>query len=192
MKLIVGLGNPGTKYLFTRHNIGFMLIDYLSENSSFQKKHRSLIQKKQISQHTVLLVKPQTYMNLSGEAIREIINFYKIPLENILILQDDKDQNFLSIKFQKSRGDGGHNGIKNIHEQLKTDNYVRLKLGIQSIPEKESEQNYKIPTSDFVLSPFSKKEMEHIPQFLKQGKEAVLCFIEKGFEEASNQFNQKI
>ena len=85
MKLIVGLGNPGTKYLFTRHNIGFMLIDSLSEDSSFQNKHKSLFKKTQISQQTILLVKPQTYMNLSGEVIREIVNFYKISLENILV-----------------------------------------------------------------------------------------------------------
>ncbi len=208
MKLIVGLGNPGNKYLFTRHNIGFMLIDSLSESDSFQKKYKSLIQKTQMSQHTVLLVKPQTFMNLSGEAVREIVDFYKIPLENILVIQDDKDQNFLSIKFQKSRGHGGHNGIKNIHEHLKSDNYTRLKLGIQSIPTEKSETHTSSdssfnknhfnpfnlntsPTSEFVLSPFNKKEMEQIPKFLSQAKEAVLGFIEKGFEEACNQFNQK-
>ena len=192
MKLIFGLGNPGTKYQFTRHNIGFMLIDSLAESPSFQNKHKSLLLKAQISSQAVLLAKPQTYMNLSGQAIYEIVNYYKIPLENILVIQDDKDQNFLSLKFQKTRGDGGHNGIKNIHQELKTNSYARLKLGINSIPDEESQQNHPISTSDFVLSPFSKKEMEHISQFLRRAQEAVLCFLEKGFEEASNQFNQKI
>jgi len=186
MKLIVGLGNPGAKYLLTRHNIGFMLIDLLAGDSDFQNKHQSLFLKTKWNQQTVLLSKPQTYMNLSGQAVFEIVNYYKIPLNHILVLQDDKDQKFGSLKFQKSRGDGGHNGIKDIHKRL-TNNYARLKLGIQSVP-----QESHISTSDFVLSPFHKKEIEQLPQFLKRAEEAVLCFIENGFDMASTQFNQKI
>ena len=188
MKLVVGLGNPGTKYLFTRHNIGFMVIDRLAKASTFQKKHKSLLLKTQIESQTVLLAKPQTYMNLSGEAVFEVAQFYKIPAEDILIIQDDKDLNFLTVKFQKSRGHGGHNGIKNIHEQLKTDTYARLKLGVQSVDQKNS----MISTSDFVLAPFHSKEMEQLPQFLNQAEQAVLCFLKEDFESASNKFNQKV
>lgn len=197
MKLIVGLGNPGTKYLLTRHNVGFMVLDALAQGSSFQSKHKSLIQKIQSSQASILIVKPQTYMNCSGEAVQEIINFYKIPLENILIVQDDKDQNFLSLKFQTSRGHGGHNGIKDIHQKLGTQNYARLKLGIANASikinkENEEDKDFKIPTSDFVLSNFNKEEQKNLPSFLQKAIEAVSLFITEGLEEASQQFNKKV
>lgn len=218
MKLIVGLGNPGTHHCFTRHNIGFMVIDALSQDSNFQKKHKSLVQKIQISNNSILLAKPQSYMNLSGQAVSEMVNFYKISSENLLVIQDDKDQNFLSLKFQKSRGHGGHNGIKNIQQQLGTQNYARLKLGVANNQIKQNsntdsdfaklsdiqtpthqyssinnyQNDYKIPTSDFVLSDFNKQEQEALPEFLKEASEAVICFIEKGFEVAGNNFNKKV
>ena len=128
----MGLGNPGKKYLMTRHNIGFTVVDALAEDSPFQKKHQSLIQKTEIKGEPVLLAKPQTFMNLSGEAVREIMGFYKIPLSCLLVIQDDKDLTFSKMKFQKSRGHGGHNGIRNIHEELNTNQYARLKIGIGS------------------------------------------------------------
>ena len=106
-----------------------MVIDAL-EGEGFQKKHESHIKKIQIEGESVLLVKPQTYMNLSGKAIRNIMAFYKIPLEDLLVIQDDMDQSFLHMKFQKNRGHGGHNGIRSIHKELDTFNYARLKLGI--------------------------------------------------------------
>ncbi len=186
MKLIVGLGNPGSKYLFTRHNLGFMLIDALAEDGSFQKKHNSFIQKKQIKEQTAFLVKPQTFMNLSGRAVKEIMKFYKISLENLLVIHDDKDQAFGNMKFQKSRGHGGHNGIKNIHEELNTNDYTRLKLGVgpnqqtekkdnSSLTDSSSEQNTK---SQVFFSSYKKKKYSlqnydtlfihwKIPSFLK-------------------------
>lgn len=130
MKIIVGLGNPGSKYFWTRHNLGFMLIDALSEESSFQNKYQSHIQKINRENEKLLLVKPQTFMNLSGQAVKEIINFYKAPLEDLLVIQDDKDIPFGKMKFQKARGHGGHNGIKNIHQELNSNSYTRLKMGI--------------------------------------------------------------
>ena len=129
MKIIVGLGNPGSKYLFTRHNLGFILIDALGGDRLFQNKYKSQIQKTEIENETVLLVKPQTFMNLSGQAVQQIIHFYKIPLENLLVIHDDKDLPFGTMKFQKSRGDGGHNGIKSIHKELGTKDYSRFKNG---------------------------------------------------------------
>lgn len=186
MKLIVGLGNLGDKYLWTRHNIGFMVIDSLADTTPFQKKHSSLIQKTKITHQDILLAKPQTYMNLSGQAVQQISHYYKIPLEDILVIQDDKDLPFLAIKFQKSRGHGGHNGIKNIHERLGSNDYVRLKLGVGNAKEEVS-----TPTYDFVLSAFTQNEKQELPHFLKKSCEAVRCFVEKGFELASNEFNQK-
>ncbi|MCY4322021.1 MAG: aminoacyl-tRNA hydrolase [Bdellovibrionaceae bacterium] len=185
MKIIVGLGNPGSKYLFTRHNLGFMIIDALSESSAFQTKYKSQIQKIEIQNKPLLLVKPQTFMNLSGQAVREIISFYKIALEDLLVIHDDKDLAFGTMKFQKSRGHGGHNGIKNIHQELKSQDYIRLKMGVAG------EKNFEQDTSDFVLSAFSEKERENLTDFLNKAVRAIECFVVEGFNQASSQFNSK-
>ena len=224
MKILFGLGNPGKKYLFTRHNLGFMLIDFIaSEEASWRKKHQCLIQEINVGERRVLLCKPQTFMNLSGKAVREVINFYKIPLEDLLILQDDKDQPFGQLKFQRARGDGGHRGIQDIHRELGSKDYSRLKMGI-ALPYLVEEQNplsqseatsqqgtkkadqlkatksrstapsihKKIGTAQFVLSAFGEEEQKNLPSFLNKGKEAVFCFIEKGFSLAATHFNSKI
>lgn len=183
MKCIVGLGNPGEKYLFTRHNIGFMVVDALGEDG-FQKKHESLIKKIQIEKTSVLLVKPQTYMNLSGKAVREIVTFYKISLDDLLVIQDDIDQPFLHLKFQKNRGHGGHNGIRHIHKELGASDYARLKLGIG-----RGEEPLITSTSDYVLSPFSEGELPSLKDFLFFSSQAVLYFIEEGFKKAANKYN---
>ena len=229
MKIIVGLGNPGPKYSWTRHNLGFMLIDAFSPKNSFQNKHKSHIQKMEWASEKLLLVKPQTFMNLSGQAVKEIIHFYKASLEDLLVIQDDKDLPFGKMKFQKSRGPGGHNGIKNIHQELNSNHYTRLKMGIgvekpspendstekttlqsKSLPSSEEEKKhslqkydtitwgsiFKEPSekinkmdTDYVLSPFNKKEKDRLPVFLEKGVKAVSCFIQKGYEASSNQFN---
>ena len=185
MRVVVGLGNPGSKYLFTRHNLGFMTIDALTGDNPFQNKHKSLIQKKEIEGRKVLLVKPQTFMNLSGRAVLDIIRFYKIPLENLLVIHDDKDLPFGAMKFQKSRGHGGHNGIKNIHQELRSKDYFRLKMGVAG------EQKPMQDTSDFVLAPFNKTEQEQLPDLLDRAVKAIECFIKKGFHQAGSQFNSK-
>ena len=185
VKLIVGLGNPEPKYFFTPHNIGFMVIDALSEDSSFQKKHKSLIQKTKWKNADVLLVKPQTYVNLSGEAVKEIVQYYKIKIEDLLVIQDDIDQDFLNMKFQKNRGEGGHNGIRNIHKELNTSDYARLKLGIKI------QQTTEMDTARYVLNPFKEETIPDLKNFLKQSTEAVHFFVQNNFEKSSNQFNQK-
>ena len=219
MKIIVGLGNPDTTYLFTRHNLGFMLIDTLAKGSKFQSKHKSHIQKIELEGENILLAKPQTFMNLSGQAIREIISFYKAPLEDLLVIQDDKDQTFGKMKFQKSRGHGGHNGIKNIHQELNSQDYCRLKIGVASILSTDKEADldidlkpmqdnttqfipspkiggtvYPAPmqnTAQFILSPFDQTEKQKLPDLLEQGFKAVSHFVQKGYESAANQFNSK-
>lgn len=188
MKLIVGLGNPGSSYLMTRHNVGFMVIDAISENS-FQTKHKSLVQRSKLAGESVLLAKPQTYMNLSGVSVRDLMVFYKIPLADLLVIQDDMDQPFLNMKFQKNRGHGGHKGIQNIHEQLRTSDYARLKLGVGRPHSNEAPSAPS--TSDYVLSPFTKEEQPLLKNFLEKSVQAVLCFIEKGFEKAAGEFNRK-
>ena len=215
MKCIAGLGNPGEKYLLTRHNIGFMVVDALGEGE-FRKKHESLVTKLQVGGNSILLVKPQTYMNLSGKAIREIVTFYRISLDDLLVIQDDIDQPFLHLKFQKNRGHGGHNGIRNIHKELGTSDYARLKLGIgrggppTTSPSGENKLNkpqtpldaslkeivspsplrpeYPSP-SDYVLSPFSERELSSLKDFLFFSSQAVLYFMEEGFKKAANKYN---
>ena len=185
MKLIVGLGNPGEKYLMTRHNIGFMVIDALAETDSFQNKFKTLIQKISIDKKTCLIAKPQTYMNLSGEAVRKIVDFYKIKQEDLLVIQDDVDQKFLSLKFQKNRSHGGHNGIENIHNQLNTADYARLKLGVgRSLNSQKS-------TADHVLSSFEKEEIPDLKSFIEKSVKSVLHFVNYGFDSSATQFNKK-
>lgn len=149
MKLIVGLGNPGPTHAFTKHNIGFMTVDALCD-SEWKKAHQSFISKTKIENHSVLLLKPQTYMNQSGRAVQEVLSYYKIPTQDLLVVHDDIDLSFLSMKFQKNRGAGGHNGIASLNECLGNTDYHRLKLGVGR-PEKSS-------VSSYVLSPFQKNK----------------------------------
>ena len=177
-----------------------MVLDSLTK-SPFKKKQKSLIQTMQWKRQNILLAKPQTYMNLSGESVKDLMNFHKIHLQDLLVIQDDVDQHFLSLKFQKNRGSGGHRGIENIHLHLKTPNYSRLKLGVgrpQSHPickaikkEPAIPQEKTQSTSDYVLSPFTEKERLPLANFLKASAEAVLYFIENGFEKAAEKFNKK-
>ena len=161
------------------------------------------MQKIKIKQDTVLLVKPQTFMNLSGKAVRSLLHFYKIPLEDLLVIHDDKDLSFGNLKFQKKRGAGGHNGVADIEKELGSNNYARLKMGIY--PKKEdsntndpSLENYSkmnigaeptIDTSSLVLSPFSKKEQDDLPEIVTKAKEAILFFLQEGLEKTANKFN---
>lgn len=192
MKVIVGLGNPGAKYSWTRHNLGFMLIDALTDKDSFQKKHKSHIQKTEWEGGSVLLAKPQTFMNLSGQAVKSLLYFYKIPLEGLLVLQDDKDLAFGQMKLQKSRGDGGHNGIKNIHQELGTKDYTRLRMGVGLCRKEQEEEPFPQQnknTVDYVLSPFNPEEKDKLPLFLEKGAKAVFSFVREGYPATANKFN---
>ena len=169
MKIIVGLGNPGSQYLLTRHNLGFMLIDSLCDREAFKKKHKSLIQKIPLAGESVLLVKPQTYMNLSGVAVQEILSFYKSSLEDLMVVHDDKDLSFGSMKLQKSRGHGGHNGIRNIHQCLNSSDYCRLKMGVAPAKVEDSDKGTAslVKTSNWVLSNFNPQEQKQVSEFFK-------------------------
>lgn len=187
MHLIVGLGNPGTKYEFTRHNIGFLVIDkYLSKISTTEKsEQKSLTYKTDVGGLPVLLVKPQTFMNLSGEAVRGLMAFYKIPLEKILVLHDDIDQNYLSIKFQQNSSSGGQNGINSIHECLGTQNYTRMKLGVgRPILPKQK-------VVDWVLQKFAPTEAEILDSYLDECCNAINTFVTQGYEKAASLHNVK-
>ena len=157
--LIAGLGNPGETYANTRHNVGFAIIDAIAEHfdfPSFSNKFSSLITHKLIVQSKITLIKPQTFMNLSGEAIAKAIHFYKIPLTNLIIIHDDLDLPFAKVKMKIAGGSGGHNGIKSIDQHLGLD-YYRLRIGI-------GKPNHIESTSNFVLNKFNKEEAKIIQQ----------------------------
>ncbi len=139
MKLIVGLGNPGEKYLLTPHNIGWILIDALAHffNIKLQSKKKFSSEIALTEDKKIIFLKPLTYMNLSGKAVKSVMDFYKLSLDDLLVIHDDTDLPFLSLRFQKNRGPAGHNGLKNINEELASQNYTRLRIGMQAFIEQE-------------------------------------------------------
>lgn len=199
MKLIVGLGNPGPKYALTRHNIGFLAVDAFNEvhgdASAWRSEHKAVVKKIRFGAEQTLLSKPQTFMNLSGQSVVALMNFYQIERKDILIVQDDVDQKFGAVKFQSKRGHGGHNGIRNITELLGTDDYARLKLGVGRPPRFVDDDGHvtrpAMDTADWVLQNFAQEEVKLLPDFIEKACQAIEGFIKNGLEMASNQFNQK-
>lgn len=187
MKLIVGLGNPTKEYENTRHNIGFMAIDALSEEYHIpveSLRHKALIGKGAIEGQRVILAKPVTYMNLSGEAVRAISDYYKIPPEDIIIIFDDTTLDVGRMRIRKKGSAGGHNGIKSIIAHLGTMEFPRIKIGIGAKREGQD-------LADYVLSRFPKEEKEALGQVLEDVKKAVALMVWDDIEEAMNQYNKK-
>ena len=151
MKLIIGLGNPGKEYQNTRHNIGYWALDNYLNFPTWKNEKLSLVYKTKINNQDVLFIKPTTYMNLSGDAVKYYLNYYKIDLQNILIIQDDIDLPLGKLRIKNNSASGGHNGIKDIINKLNTQQFLRLKIGI-SKPENN--------ITDYVLSQFSKEEQQ--------------------------------
>jgi PTH1 family peptidyl-tRNA hydrolase len=199
VKLIVGLGNPGPKYQVTRHNIGFLFIDALVEvfegKRNFKNEFKAETQKIKVGDEQVLLVKPQTFMNLSGESVQPILEFYKLEPKDLLVVHDEVDQPFGALKFAIKRGHGGHNGIRNIHQVLGTDDYARLRLGVGRPPALVDNEGTPIgktiDVADWVLQNFSKPEMAKIPDFLELAIQGVETWVPQGIGQASTQFNGK-
>ena len=188
MKLIVGLGNPGNKYSFNRHNIGFMAVDAFAQRlgaDRFRSEHRAEVVKTSFASTPLLLAKPQTYMNLSGESVRPLMDFYKISPQDILVLHDEVDIPFATMKMQKARGHGGHNGVRNIHQLLGTNDYARLRLGVG----KPSDPRFDV--ADFVLQNFSSEEMAQMRGYLDTVSEAIELWVQSGFDKAVNTVNQR-
>ncbi len=155
--VIVGLGNPGKQYEDTRHNIGFILIDEIASEANtsftFQNKFNASIVKTKWQQHDVVLVKPQTYMNLSGESVRLILSYYKLTEQNLIIVFDDLDQSHGAVRMRHGGGHGGHNGIRSILENTATDKFYRVKIGI-------GKPVHKSATANWVLHKFSTEELD--------------------------------
>lgn len=193
MWLIVGLGNPGQKYLLNRHNIGFMAIDVIKNiygSSAPDKKEQSAITNHlAIGSTKVILCKPQTYMNLSGESVKGLCDFYKIPSQQVIVLHDEVDFPFSIFKIQAQRGHGGHNGIRSIHDQLGTNDYYRFKLGVGR-PDNHPDKNMsRMSVADYVLANFTDMEQAEMPDFLKKAAEAVDYLLVNGYNKAATKYN---
>lgn len=190
MWLIVGLGNPGPKYQLNRHNIGFLCLDYWLEslgNSSprWKKDHSSENLTFDLEGEKVCIAKPQTFMNLSGQAVQSLMTFYKIPIQKLIVIHDEIDQPFGAMKVHKNRGHAGHNGIRNISQLLGSADYGRLRLGVGRPPTPE------MGVADYVLQNFSKEELQGMPDFLDKGCDALEMVIKEGVDKAATLFNGK-
>lgn len=186
MYLIAGLGNPGREYEMTRHNIGFEAIDYIADKCAVKVKKlkfKGLFEKTKIGGEDVILLKPQTYMNLSGDSIRDFSAFFKIPPEKIIVISDDIYLDEGRIRIRKNGSAGGHNGLKSIIYQLNSDNFIRIRIGVGEQQEKGQE------LADFVLSRFTKSQIPILEQAIINASNAVLEIIKNGVESAMNKFN---
>lgn len=184
MKMIVGLGNPGKKYDTTRHNIGFIVVDEIAKQLNiltYQKKFKAHIAQADYSDCSVLLVKPQTYMNLSGEAVLLLANYYKINPEDIIVINDDMDLPVGKVRIRAFGSAAGQKGLKNIIDLLKTNKIPRIRIGIDKHPH--------IDAADYVLGKFPKEELPLVIESVKIAKEAALLFIKENIEASMNKFN---
>ena len=184
--MVVGLGNPGKDYEFTRHNAGFLTLDHIAaeENTDIKKlKYKALIGDTVISGHRCLLVKPQTFMNNSGEAVREIAQFYKIPPEKIIVIFDDISLPYGKLRIRRKGTDGGHNGIKSIIYHLNSDNFPRIKVGVGAKPHPD----YNL--ADWVLSNFKKDEIPLLREAAEKACGAAELMVNGNTDKAMSNFN---
>ena len=194
MKLIIGLGNPGEKYIKTRHNIGFRVADELtkelgSENWQLKSKLKALISESIFNNEKILLAKPQTFMNLSGQAVKALSTYYKINPQNIWIVHDDIDLPLGTFKISQNITSAGHKGVQSIIDSLGTKDFVRFRIGIRPDNSKQVAVSKKIDTERFVLEKFSKDEERIIKQIIKKTTDALLVALEDGVEKTMNEYN---
>lgn len=189
MFIIVGLGNPTAEYAGTRHNVGFDVIDQIADKyniSVTERKHRAFCGKGIIGGQKVIMVKPQTYMNLSGESVRSVLDFYKVDVETeLLVIFDDVSLDVGQLRIRKKGSAGGHNGIKNIIQHLGTNVFHRIKVGVGEKP-----KDYDL--ADYVLGHFSKGEREQMEEGYKKAVNAVELMLQGEIEAAMNEFNKKV
>lgn len=182
MKLVVGLGNPGREYKNTRHNIGFMVLDNYLGKVDWKTKMESYFYSTEVNGEQILFIKPLTYMNLSGLAVSKIVNFYKIDIKDILVIQDDLDMDTSMYKVKRNSSSGGHNGIKSIISELHTEEFARLKVGIS--------KSTQISVDKYVLAKFSSEELEKINSNMNNYCDVVDTFIKFGIEETMSKHNK--
>ena len=181
MKLVVGLGNPGSEYTKTRHNVGFMALDFLQKAFSASvfcedKKSSSLMANSLIDQEKILLVKPNTFMNESGKAVRALVDFYKLAPNDIVVIHDDLDIAPATMRTTESSRAAGHNGVQDIIEKLGTQDFFRIRIGIG----RPTEVNGAcMPSHDFVLQNFSEEELDNLTELFPKIKEEVFAFLKR-------------
>lgn len=184
MKLIVGLGNPGAKYEFTRHNAGFLMLDFYAKEKGFEinkLKNKALISEQFINGEKVIFAKPQTFMNLSGDSVLLLAEYYGIDNEDIFIIYDDISLPLGKIRIRKKGSAGGHNGIKDLILKLSGDDFCRLKIGVS--------ENGGKDLIDYVLGAFSKNELADLKKIAKKSVEIIDCYLKDGVEECMNKYN---
>ena len=187
MRLIIGLGNPGLKYQFTRHNIGFLVIDKLASDyniSVSMKGFDAYFGKGKIGEIPVLLAKPQTYMNLSGVSVKKLVEFFKIDLPDVIIVHDDIDLPFETIRLKAGGGHAGHKGLISIIEYLGNDYFIRVRLGI-------GRPHNRVMVEDYVLQPLTQDEMRFLPDIITAANGAVTTIIISGIQTAMNLYNNR-
>lgn len=186
--LLIGLGNPGREYQNNRHNFGFMLIDRLAVRLNargMRVQSKAIVTSALYEDRKIILAKPQTYMNLSGQSVQGLVNFYKIPLTDVMILSDDLDLPFGTIRIRASGGPGGQRGLSSILDRLGTKDVPRLRLGIGRPPGRMDAANY-------VLQNFSRNDMQNISEILDRAADAVLEFVMNGLNATMNKFNGNV
>lgn len=184
MYIIAGLGNPGRKYENTRHNMGFLTIDKIAEELGIKVdkiKFKALVGEVNFSGQKVMLVKPQTYMNLSGQSVREIMNFYKLPIENLTVIYDDIDIPTGSVRIRKSGSAGTHNGMRDIIYNLADSGFPRIRIGIGS--------DRRGDLADYVTGGFTKEEVPLLEDAVTRAAAAALSIVEDGIDRAMNKYN---
>ncbi len=190
MKIIIGLGNPTNKYENTRHNVGFKVLDGIADtlgvNFAMESKFKAQIAKGVWDNEQILLVKPQTFMNLSGESVALVMGYFKVDASQIIIVYDDLSIDLGTLRFRANGSDGGHNGIKSIIQSLGGNkNFARLKVGIGPQPP-------YMPSEKFVLGEFTSQEILLLNEVVKTTVSAIQCFIKSGISDAQNKFNGTI
>ncbi|MFB1051073.1 aminoacyl-tRNA hydrolase [Paraliobacillus sp. JSM ZJ581] len=186
MKCIIGLGNPGKKYEKTRHNIGFMVLDELAKSHDWRinkSKFNGLYTMETVEQTKIILLKPQTYMNLSGESIRPLMDFYKLEVDDILVIYDDLDLPTGKVRLRQKGGHGGHNGIRSMIDHLGTKNFNRLRIGIDRPTDHAS-------VIDHVLGEFDNSQQTEVNDAIKHAVAACSAWMNKPFQKVMNDFNQ--
>ena len=188
---MVGLGNPGLKYEFNRHNIGFRIVDSLAQDIEIEfkkvKSYYSLISRGMINNHKVMLVKPQTFMNLSGRAVSKVVSYYKISFRDLLIVYDDLNLELGQIRIRKKGSAGGHKGIESIIQYLVSEDVPRLRIGIGN-----PSVNFNFDCVSYVLSNFNNEEKDKIREVIQLSTDAIKTITEDGFEKAMRKYNRKL
>lgn len=188
MKLIVGLGNPGEQYQTSRHNLGFLVLDQLARQQEFSLQRQAFDAfwgKGRLGSEAVILAKPQTYMNLSGGAVQKLVGYFKINMEGLIVIHDDLDLPFRTLRLKRGGGDGGHRGLASIIQHLGSPDFLRVRIGIGKPARKTMVERY-------VLAPFSEEEKAFLPRLIDQACEAVRETVIAGIQSAMHNYHGKI